>query len=121
MADSPDLSAIMNSVLSDPQAMERLKGIAESIGLAPTEQTAPTVTPGNTQPDVTPGTPTIPLQQIGELLPLLGGIGQEDDSMRLLNSLRPFLGEERRARLDEAARLLTIIKVIGTIKGEGLL
>ena len=44
----------------------------------------------------------------------------DDEVSRLLNALRPFLGEEKLRRLDQAQRLMKLIKVIPLIKDSGL-
>ena len=43
--------------------------------------------------------------------------GTEDRSAALLNALRPFLREERRARLDRALQIVRITKVVRVVLG----
>lgn len=119
MSQTPDLSALVNSALSDPQTFEQIKGLAESMGLgdALNELAPQSAAAQSSPPDFQPSM----LQGIGEMMPLLSKFGREDDSTRLLNALRPFLGEERRAKLDEASKLLMIMKVINLVREEKLL
>ena len=63
------------------------------------------------------------VQSIGEQL----GLGKpapkpepKNEVSRLLNALRPFLGEEKLRRLDQAQRLMKLIKVIPLLKDSGL-
>jgi hypothetical protein len=51
-----------------------------------------------------------------KIMPLLPNIKQDDDTTRLLNALLPFLGDERRAKLDEAEKILQLIKILPVIK-----
>ena len=50
----------------------------------------------------------------------MNNFSADDEVSRLLEALRPFLGEEKRRRLDQAARLMRLIKVIPLIKDSGL-
>lgn len=114
MTDMPDISALVDSVLADPNAMEQLKAVAQSMGIGDmlpqqTENQAPTVVQNPM------------LSGIGEMLPLLNSIGKEDDSTRLLKALRPFLGEERKAKLDEASKLIMIFKVLSLAREGNIL
>lgn len=122
MPDTPDLSALVDSVLSDPNALEQIKGLAQSMGLgdllSPNGQQE---TAHDTPQSPPAGIPTSMLGGIGEMMPLLSKFGQEDDSTRLLHALRPFLGEERRAKLDEATKLLMVLRTINLIREERLL
>ena len=59
------------------------------------------------------------VQSLGEQLGLSKPAPKPEVS-RLLEALRPFLGEEKRRRLDQAARLMRLIKVIPLIKDSGL-
>lgn len=54
------------------------------------------------------------------LAPLLSGIKNEDENTRLLNSLRPFLSGDREKRLDEAIRMLRMLKVMPLLKDQHL-
>ena len=55
-----------------------------------------------------------------KLAPMLQSANREDDSTRLLKALRPFMHEERAARIDGAIRLLGIMRMLPLLKGAGL-
>ena len=44
------------------------------------------------------------------LMDILGETGREDDGDRLLSSLRPFMSEGRKARVDEAIRVMKLCR-----------
>ena len=54
-----------------------------------------------------------------KLAPLLGQLNQEDDSTRLLQALRPMLSEARRAKIDEAVRILQLMRLLPMLKELG--
>lgn len=141
-----DLTQQINSILSDPQSMQQLQSMASALGLggntansspqpqpASTDKTAlsgllSTLDGNNSQPQppaqnsqplfggITPEA----LQAVSRLAPLLSQVNQEDDSTRLLRALRPLLGEPRRKKLDEAVKILQMMRLLPLLKDSGL-
>ena len=104
-----DLSAKLSSILSDPQAMQEISALASQLGVdAPGVHKEP-------EPPSKPADDTA--AQLMGLMPLLSSFKQEDDdTVRLLEAMRPFLSEERRQKLDRAKRLIKIMKLMPLIK-----
>lgn len=67
-----------------------------------------------------PALPGNSLQTILRLAPLFQSIQQEDSSTRLLGALRPMLGAARQKKLDEAIRMLQMLRLIPLLKKGGL-
>lgn len=61
------------------------------------------------------------IQTIMKLAPLLATFREEDKNTRLLHALRPHLGEERQKKLDEAVRILSLLRIVPLLKGQGIL
>ena len=55
-----------------------------------------------------------------KLAPAFSMMKQEDSSTQLLHALRPFLGESRRKKLDEALRLMQIARMLPYLRNSGL-
>ena len=53
-------------------------------------------------------------------MPLLGQAGREDDSTRLLRALRPLLGPERQKKVDEAMKILQMMRLLPLLKESGV-
>lgn len=118
-----DLSQKLGDILSDPSMMEQIKSLGSMLGLgsdstqqpvppppaapAPVLQTAPNPL-GGLSPDM--------IGMIMKFAPLLSSMNQENDSTRLLNSLRPFLSENRQGRIDSSIRLLSLMRMLPMIK-----
>ncbi len=106
-----DLTGKITQLLSDPQAMEQIMGLKNLL-----------IDNKEEEPVKEPSKPALPsmsddaAKTIMKLIPLLSDIKQDDDTTRLLRALRPFLGEERRAKLDEATKMLQLIKILPVIK-----
>lgn len=112
-----DITGKIGQLLSDPQAMEQIMSLTSL--LSPNSEEAPTHQPSEpTKPSksMLPSMSDDMMKTVMKILPLLSDIKQDDDTTRLLNALRPFLCEERQKKLDEAQKILQLIKILPVIK-----
>ncbi len=106
------LAGLLSNLASNPQ-------IAGLLGGAANNPQPPAPQPE--QKESTPGVDGDMLQTIMKIAPLLSSVRQEDDSTRLLHALRPMLGSERQKKLDEAIKLLQLMRIMPLLKGNNLL
>ncbi len=102
----------------DPSA---LAGMLGSLGLgnnaSPPAQQPPAVqNPLGALGSITPEM----LQAVGRIAPLLSQVNREDDSTRLLHALRPLLSPSRQKKLDEAVKILQMMRLLPLLKDSGL-
>jgi hypothetical protein len=125
-----DISSRLSEILSDPASMERLRNLAAMFSGASQQENEPQPAPlpqQNTQraqPQPQGQMPSLDPQVMSlvmKLAPVLSAMRQEDNSTRLLNALRPFLGDDRRRRLDEAMRILQLARILPYLRNSGLL
>lgn len=138
-----DLTGKISEILNDPQAMEQVNALAGMLGMSGNAPPSGTPAPKEPPPAATPlgalgnlgalgsllgnNPPAAPAldndmaQTMMKILPLLGSIQQEDDNTRLLRALRPLLSEERRHKLDEAAKIMQMLKLLPLLKSQGIL
>lgn len=137
-----DLSQQIQNILSDPQAMGQIQGLLRSLnsGSGSSEAAAPeppTAAPAGpdlssllgalagSQPAGNPSTTALAgltpqtLSLVSRLGPLLSQGGQEDDATRLLRALRPLLGHARQKKVDEAIRILQMLRLLPLLKESG--
>ena len=120
---SQALSGQLGAILNDPQSMERIRSLAASLGLGDSPPA-----PAPPAPAPTP-TPAIPfqgmdpnlLQTVSRRMPLFSRLRQEDDSTRLLHALRPLLSPARQKKIDEAVRILQLMRLLPQLKHSGIL
>ncbi|MCI1965561.1 MAG: hypothetical protein LKJ17_05445 [Oscillospiraceae bacterium] len=119
-----DLPSMLNDFLKSPDSMEKIKNLASMLSggdgpgpSPPPEPPAPAV-PDNRAPS---GMDADSMRMIMKFAPMISKFRQEDDSTRLLRALRPFLKDEKKKKLDEAIRLMQIVKMIPFIRQSGLL
>lgn len=142
-----DLSQQLNQFLSDPNNMRQLQGMLSSLGIgqgerAPSPPEPPPAAPapdlsalagalgalgGNgpaNSPSPQPGSAlgavnTDALAMAAKVAPLLGQLNQEDDSTRLLRALRPLLSAARQKKIDEAIKILQLMRLLPLLRGMG--
>lgn len=141
-----DLSQQLNQILSDPQSMQQIQGMMSALGLGnntSSGSTSPAAPPepdpsalagmlsalgGGSNSSASAPPPQNPLggvtpellQTVTRLAPLLSQVNREDDSTRLLHALRPLLSEKRRKKLDEAIKILQMMRLMPLLKDSGL-
>lgn len=137
-----DLNEQISKILSDPQSMQQLQSMASALGLGQSDTAAsqPTHEPqqpdagalsgilgalGGSQPAASPfsapgGITPEMLQAVSRIAPLLSQVNREDESTRLLHALRPLLGTARQKKLDEAIKILQMMRLMPLLKESGV-
>lgn len=107
-----DLNDKLSKILNDPDSMEKVRMMAESI-LGEEE--------GETQEDPISETGLDPstLTKIAGIMKRLNTGG--DNRTALLMSLRPLVSERRQKRVDTAIKLLRLIDLLPYLKESGML
>ncbi len=110
-----DIQDQINQILNNPEAMQQVRSLGAKLGLD-ASPSAPSA-PSSPQQSGDSGDLT---RALGTLAPLMKRASAGDETAALLNALRPFLSEERALRLDQAQRLMKLMKLIPLIKDSGL-
>ena len=111
-----DLSEKLNQLLSSPEGMAKIKSTMEALsGHLDAASPAPPSPPPPTVPDGPE------LNALTKLLPLLSGMGKENEDTRLLQALRPYLHGERAQRLEETMRLLQLARLLPLLQEQNIL
>lgn len=61
------------------------------------------------------------MSAVSRMAPLMGKMKEEDDSTRLLRSLRPLLSNERQKKLDESLKIMQLMRLMPMMKNSGFL
>ncbi len=121
-----DLSQKIGEILGNPETMEQIKGLAGMLGQSP-----PTAKqneePRQNQPDPlfagSGSNDVMNTEMLGavmKLAPLFRSAQADDNSTRLLRSLKPFMHEERAKKIDGAIRLLGLMRMLPLLKNSGI-
>ncbi len=111
-----DLSQKISEIMSDPQALEQIKGLGEMLGINNTSNPVVHNTPDNSN-----NATSDMMGMVTKFAPILGSVNKDDDTTRLLYALRPFLSTERQKKLDQAAKLVKVMKLLPLIKDTNLI
>lgn len=109
--ETPDLSGLLNSLLSNPGALSALSGILGGLGGAPSKEAPPHEEA--TRSDDEGSKDTEPLAIPTMLTPPPRG-GRYHDREGLLGALRPYLSPKRCQALEGACKLLEVIDLFRT-------
>lgn len=60
------------------------------------------------------------LSMLTKLLPLMASMNRDDDDTNLLKALRPYLKGDREKRLDDAIKILRLMKLMPLLQDKGL-
>ena len=145
-----DLSGKINELLSNPAALAQIQSLAASLGLGGSGESGGNSGGGGSSQGSAPGGVSAPssdgesgllsalsgllgqqkepsaaaggelAQSLLRMAPLLGSLREETDGTRLLHALRPLLSPSRRQRLDQALRLMQLMRVLPLLKSSGL-
>jgi hypothetical protein len=101
----------LNAVLSNPQMMQQLMSMAQSLGVP-------------SQPEPTPAPqPQLPNIDLG-MLQKFSGIAQnssiDKNQQSLLHALSPYLSGDRIGRLEKAMRAAKMAKLASAFLGQGM-
>ena len=107
-----DLTGAINEILGNPERLEQIKNMAAMMGLS-TEGEPPKPSPQ-----------TAPVPDMGafmNLAPMINLMKTDDETIHFLTALRPLLGEQRRQKIDEAIKILRLLKLFPLLKNTGIL
>lgn len=115
----------LSGILSDPEAVSKLKSLGSALGLDTSgvnAQPKPQPQQGFSLPFMGQNTGNDEtISTLMRLAPLLSDMGRDDETACLLNALKPFLSEQRRVRLEQAGKMLKVMRLLPVIKNSGLM
>ena len=103
-----DLSSMINNVLNDPEAMEKISSIAQNLNLG-----------GGNETDNKSGA-NFDAESLAGINKLLGSMREKNENIELLKALRPFLSEKRQRKVDDAVKLMGLMRLLPYLKDGGL-
>lgn len=109
-----DFGELLSSVLSDPESMDKIKSIAQSLGVSSEggQQVVPV------EPVREESQNAIPFGMMEKIMPLISAYSraEADKNVQLLKAIKPYLSAQRGEMIDQAIQIMKIMSVLG---GEG--
>ena len=111
-----ELEDKLNSLLSDPagmaQVMQLAQQLSSTMGQSPPQPQDPSPPPDPSPAGLSSLPGSIDPGLIARFLPILQTLtADQSHSMQLLSALKPYLKEEKQAKVERAARLARLITV----------
>ena len=108
-----DLSQKLAGILNDPEALENLKNMADSILSGDNSSNGDSSSPPQGFPD---------MEQLSNIMAIMSKLNgsQDNDRTRLINALKPYLSEKRQAKAENAIKILKIMELWPLIKESGM-
>lgn len=112
-----ELEEKLGAILSNQDAMGQIMALAKSLGGGSAEApppAAPSAAASGSSPPAPPSAGGIDPRLLSMAAKLAGAYSEAGDDRRvaLLNSLRPFVKEERHAKLDKAVQIAKLTRVV---------
>lgn len=109
-----DLQSKVNSILSDPEATQKLSAMAQSLGLGGGQNASPQPPQKQDSP-----LPDIDLSMVQKLSGLAGRSHVDKNQQSLLRALGPYLSRERIIKLERAMRAAKMAQMASSFLGSG--
>ncbi len=120
-----DLGERLQQLLSSPDGMQKLQGAAEQLqDMLGNNGDASAMLSGlfgNAAPNAPPPVPEMDLSLLTKAMPLFTAMNEEDDSVKLLKALRPYMHGDRVQQLDEMIKTLKWFRLAMLLKEKGML
>ena len=114
-----DIQEKLSALLSDPDGMNKIKTIAESLFNGDDAKKTPTPEPDTPQSSDFSLPDGFDISKIMGLMSVFNS-NRNDRRSELLLALKPHLSVERREKVDKAVKLLKIVSLLPVLKEQGL-
>ncbi len=143
-----DIGAALGAILNNPQTMQQIMSLASQLGMGEAPQQAPAPTaPADTSPQSEPLSPAVmpaglplpaaspspppaaaaasplaglDMNALAKVMQMMGSLNQRDRNVELLLALKPHFGEKRQKKVDDAIRIMQLIKMLPLLKETGI-
>ena len=110
-----ELEDKINSILGDPQQMEKITNMARSLMGGGSQESGSEDREAGGLPEGL-GIDPVSLQKLGRLLSR--GESRKPQERALLEAMQPYLSEKRRSKMDKAIKLARLAKIAQLAMGE---
>ena len=108
MAQTEDF---LSAILQDPKSMQMVSSLLSGLGGNENKETP-------AAPSLTDALSSFDIEKVGSLIQKMNG--PPDERCKLLLALRPFVNNERKARIDQSVQLLKLLNLSEVMGGMSL-
>ncbi len=113
-----DLSSMINNVLNDPEAMSKIQSIAQGLNLSPKGQSSNQGEGENrsSSSDSSQKSPNLDAESIAAITNAVKNLSSDNENIQLLRALKPFFSEKRAKKVDDAIKIMGLLKLLPILK-----
>ena len=118
-----DIASMITRFLESEEGMAQLSAVSQALGLGDVLPSSAPPT-GQAASGGTGGGQTVPQIDMNTLMMMqraISAMGQEDKNTELLRALKPHFSPERAKKVDDAIRILQLMRLLPLAKEMGLL
>ena len=104
-----NLEEKLGAILSDPQMMQKIQAMAQSLSQSPAPEAPPK----------SPPLPDLDLSMVRQLAGLAGQTGIDNDQQALLSALSPYIARSKINKLENAMRAAKMARLASAFLGNG--
>lgn len=112
-----DIGQMLQSVLSDPEQMQKITAMAQNLMGGETKPEEPTMAESVTAP-VSAAAPFSEAKLLSAISGMMGQKGEQSRSAALLSAMRPYMRPEKQEKLDRAMQIARMVRIAGTVMRE---
>ena len=121
-----DLAQKLSDLLSSPDGIQKLQAAAASLNTlkgnnSEAQSSAVPVSAGKPPKTDIGDFAGGDIETLSKLMPLISNFKKDDQDTMLLKSIRPYLKDDRRKRLDDAIKVMHMLKALPLLKDKGVL
>ena len=120
-----DISSMINNVLNNPEAMKQISDIASQLGLGGSggenEQNSPSAEERREPQKKSESEPSFDLGSIMMLKKAMETLNEKDENIELLRALKCHFSEKRAKKVDDAIKIMGLLRLLPLIKDSGLM
>ena len=116
-----DLASKISEMLRNPDILSKLQTVMSGMGKASKSEDFAGEDPPEESAEGNHGANPEMMETLMRIMPALSSMGSEDKYSRFIGSLRPLLSKKKQKKLDDASKILQIIRLLPLLKSQGIL
>lgn len=112
-----DLQSQMSAIMNDPEMMQKIMAMAQSLGQSPPPEPPPPKKP-TPRPESENAFPDLDLNTIQRISGFARQSGIDHNQKALLNALAPYLSKDRVNKLEKAMRAAKLARLASSFIGQ---
>ena len=115
-----DLAAMISQFLNSEEGMQQLRSVSQALGLGDIAGEQQSLNNGAPSFASSGDQPQIDMNTVLMLQRAMSAMGQEDKNTELLRALKPHFSPERAKKVDDAIKIMQLIRLLPMAKELGL-